>query len=485
MKIAIVAAEMTPHAKAGGLADVIGALPAALTQRGAEVAVVIPGYRSALEKASCQRLPGELSVALGSRRESFRVRRGSGPGGVALYLIEHEGFFNRAGLYGEGGRDYADNLQRYLFFGRAAAVALAKHVHPDVIHSHDWHAAVLPIVIRADPALRETFARTASLFTIHNLAFQGIFDRGDYPLLNLDWSYFSIDCLEFYGRMNLMKGAVTLADAASTVSPTYAREVTSDPELGFGLEGVLRARGDRFMGILNGADYNEWNPAGDDYLAVHYGPRDADAGKLSCKEDLRSAVDIPDRDGRPLVGMVTRMTPQKGFDLLAQGIEELMSLDMQLVILGSGDPAVEEIFKQAQSRSGGKLRVILGFDNALAHKIQAGSDMFLMPSRFEPCGLTQMYALKYGTAPVVRATGGLADTVSEFDPRSGKGNGFVFHQYRHEDLLATLARAIAVYRQPSAWRRLRENGFAADFSWTRAADRYLEVFARLYAERVG
>jgi starch synthase len=182
---------------------------------------------------------------------------------------------------------------------------------------------------------------------------------------------------------------------------------------------------------------------------------------------------------------VTRMTPQKGFDLLAQGIEELMSLDMQLVILGSGDPAVEEIFKQAQSRSGGKLRVILGFDNALAHKIQAGSDMFLMPSRFEPCGLTQMYALKYGTAPVVRATGGLADTVSEFDPRSGKGNGFVFHQYRHEDLLATLARAIAVYRQPSAWRRLRENGFAADFSWTRAADRYLEVFARLYAERVG
>lgn len=481
-KIAIVAAEMTPYAKAGGLADVIGALPQALAAEGAQVVVVLPGHKAALQKLKAQPVGKEMSVEVGSDRERFTVLQAM-HGDVLVYLIDHPGYFGRQGIYGET-TDYPDNLRRFVFFGRAAAETLAELVQPDVVHSHDWHCAVLPIVIRADPALRRKFAHTASLFTIHNMAFQGIFDAAEFPLLNLDWSFFSIDCLEFFGRINLMKGATMLADAASTVSPSYAREVTNDPDLGFGLEGVLRSRGERFVGILNGADYNEWNPATDEHIAARYNPGDR-RGKSLCAQDLRQLINLPAVGGRPLVGMVTRMTPQKGFDLLVEALPELMASELQLVILGSGDAAVQEHFKEAEKSYPDRLRTIIGFDNTLAHKIQAGCDIFLMPSRFEPCGLTQMYALKYGTVPVVRATGGLADTISEFDPASGRGNGFVFHQYRAEELVAALRRAVAIYRQRAIWSRLMDNGFAADFSWAAAARHYLELFDRLAGRRAG
>lgn len=485
MNIAIVAAEMTPYAKAGGLADVIGALPAALYERGAAVSVVLPAYAGLTERLAAKQIGGEFQLALGAGCEPCTVWRAQAAPGVPLYLVHHQGFFGRAGIYGQNGVDYADNLSRFVWFGRAAALVLAGLVRPDVVHAHDWHACVLPIIMRADPALRQGFARTASLFTIHNLAFQGIYERSEFGLLDLDWSYFSIDCLEFFGRINLMKGAVMLSDAASTVSPTYAREVTGGPELGFGLEGVLRARGEGFVGILNGADYAEWNPATDQFIAARYTPADPAQGKQVCARDLREQLGLPAAAGRPLVGMVTRMTPQKGFDLLAEALEELMALELQLVILGSGAPEIEGLFKQAEQRHPGRLRVMLGFDNRLAHKIQAASDMFLMPSRFEPCGLTQMYALKYGTVPVVRATGGLADTVSEFDPDSGLGNGFVFRDYWAPELIGALRRGIAVFHQPALWRRLMDNGLAADFSWQRAAGEYLALFERLRGQRDG
>jgi starch synthase len=282
--------------------------------------------------------------------------------------------------------------------------------------------------------------------------------------------------------MNLMKGAVVLADAASTVSPTYAREVTSDPELGFGLEGVLRAKGERFVGILNGADYREWNPANDEFIAARYDGKNR-RGKADCARDLREQIKLPSSAGRPLAGMVSRMTPQKGFDLLVDALPRMMAAGLELVILGSGDTAMQDYFKKAEQRYPDQLRTIIGFDNALAHKLQAGCDMFLMPSKFEPCGLTQMYALKYGTAPVVRATGGLADTIAEFEPKSGRGNGFVFRGYKSEELVDAVGRAVSIYRQRETWSRLMDNAFAADFSWQVAASRYLDLFARIESWR--
>jgi len=482
MKIAIVAAEVTPYAKAGGLADVIGALPGALAAAGCDVSVVIPGYKCALNILSGAFVADRMTVEVGAHQERFTVRGAPGPRKVQYYLIEHSGYFGRDGIYGEKGRDYFDNLRRYVFFGRAAAATIARLIKPDVVHAHDWHASVVPIAIGADPAMRESFARAISVFTIHNMAFQGICDAGEFPLLNLDWSYFSINCLEFHGSINLMKGAVVLADAASTVSPTYAREVTQSGELGFGLEGVLRAKGDRFIGILNGADYNEWDPARDEIIAARYAPPTREHKRL-CTADLRARVGLPEAEGVPVVGMITRMSPQKGLDLLRDALPAVMEMDLQLVILGSGDPVLENHFREAETRYPERLRMVTAFDNALAHRIQAGSDMFLMPSRFEPCGLTQMYALKYGTVPVVRATGGLRDTISEFDPHSGSGNGFVFHDYRTEELVAALARAVETHRSRQLWGRLMDNCFAADFSWDRAASEYLGWFKRLREER--
>jgi starch synthase len=482
MKIAIVAAEAAPYAKAGGLADVIGALPGALAAAGAEVSVVIPGYRNALRILSGAYIVERMSVEVGDKEERFTVRGAPGVRGVQFYLVEHPGYFGRDGIYGENGRDYSDNLRRYVFFGRAAAAIVAARIKPDVVHAHDWHASVVPIVIGADPAMRTDLARALKIFTIHNLAFQGICDPGDFFLLNLDWSYFSLECLEFHGRINLMKGAVTLADGVSTVSPSYAREVTESSELGFGLDGVLRAKGERFIGILNGADYNEWDPERDEIIAVRYGPSSSERKRV-CTADLRKRVGLAEREGVPLVGMITRMTPQKGLDLLSEALDAVMGMELQLVILGSGDPALEDYFRRAEERYPGRLRMVTGFDNALAHRIQAGADIFLMPSRFEPCGLTQMYALKYGTLPVVRATGGLRDTIAEFEPASGRGNGFVFSEYRSEDLVAALGRAVALYKNRKAWGRLMQNGFRADFSWARAASQYLDWFNRLRAER--
>jgi starch synthase len=482
MKIAIVAAEITPWAKVGGLADVIGALPAALRANGADAAVILPGYRALLDALKAMPVAERLAVPVGPDSERFDLLRAEGPGGVPIYLINHPQFFARPGIYGERGKDYPDNLRRYIMFGRAAALAAARVIRPDVLHAHDWHAAVAAIAARADAALRESLSRTAIVFTLHNLAFQGIFDASDYGLLNLERSYFSMECLEFWGRVNLMKGAVVLADGASTVSPSYAGETANDPELGFGLEGVLRQKGSRYIGILNGADYKEWNPATDPDIEMNYTPERRE-GKDVCREALRELVGLPNRDDMPVLGMVTRMTSQKGVDLLGGALEGLMALEVQLVILGSGDLALENLFRDAEVRFADRLRVRFAFDNVLAHRIQAGSDIFLMPSRFEPCGLTQMYAFKYGTAPLVRATGGLRDTVVEFDPQSGSGNGFVFGDYRPEALLGAAGRARRLFANRATWRRLMDNCFAADFSWNVSARHYLDWFAELRRAR--
>jgi starch synthase len=482
VKIAIVAAEAAPYAKAGGLADVIGSLPGALKDAGADPSLIVPGYTSIIENVETAPVLRNIPMRFGTEVERFSVLRASDSHGVPMYLIDHPGFFHRPGIYGENGNDYPDNMRRFIFFGRAAAVASAEIIAPDVAHAHDWHAAAVPIAMRANGALSPMFEQALSVFTIHNLAFQGIGKREDFALLNLDASYFSPACLEFYGHLNLMKGAIALCDGASTVSPTYAREITTDPELGFGLEGVLRDKGKDFVGILNGADYHEWNPATDPQIAANYTPAKPD-GKRKCTRALRDSLGLPNREDCPLVGMVTRMTSQKGVDLLRDALDTVMRLDLQLVMLASGDPALERFFKDAEKRYPEKLRAIIEFNNGMAHRIQAGSNAFLMPSRFEPCGLTQMYALRYGTAPVVRATGGLRDTISEFEPVRGTGNGLVFEKFDAAEMVAALDRMIATFRDRAKWRRLMANCFASDFSWERAAHQYLEWFTRLRKAR--
>jgi starch synthase len=481
VKIAIIAAEMGPYAKAGGLADVIGALPQAFRQLGAEPVVILPAYRSVLDQVETAVVEEDCELTFGAERETYRVLRASDDRGIPLYLIDHPGFFDRAGIYGENGGDYPDNHRRYVFFGRAAA-ALGAKLRPDVLHAHDWHAAPSTIVARADDAIHEKLAKTVSAFTIHNLAFQGNFDSDEFPLLGLDRSWYSVANLEFFGQVNLMKGAIVLADGVSTVSPTYARETTQDAELSFGLDGVLRDKGDHFTGILNGADYDEWDPARDSHIVRFYSP-ERPAGKKACLYDLREELKLPHRLATPVIGMVTRMAWQKGLDLLADAIDDVLQIGVQLVMLASGDPDLEDRFGNAQRRYPEQLRVLNGFDNGLAHRIQAGSDMFLMPSRYEPCGLTQMYALKYGTAPIVRATGGLRDTVAEYDAASGSGNGFVFADYEPYALVGAIERAAELFREPRKWARLMRNCFAADFSWNHAAGEYLRWFERLRVER--
>jgi starch synthase len=337
-------------------------------------------------------------------------------------------------------------------------------------------------VVHADTTRRSQFAAVSSFFTIHNLAFQGICDRDFFPLLGIDDSWFSIEGLEFFGRVNLIKGAVILSDAANTVSPAYASEVRNDPELGFGLDGVLRAKGDRFTGILNGADYDEWDPATDRLISTRYSPARRN-GKKACLYDLREELKLPHRRTTPIIAMITRMTMQKGVDLLAAALDRLLALDVQIVMLANGDSQLEQFFKSAEDQYPDSLRVNVQFNNALAHRIQAGSDMFMMPSRFEPCGLTQMYAMKYGNAPIAHTTGGLRDTVTEFDPVSGSGNGFVFEEFQPEALVAATARAANTFRNPPVWRQLMGNCFKADFSWSNTAREYLDWFARNHAQR--
>jgi starch synthase len=479
MRVAIVAAELGPYAKAGGLADVIGALPQALVRQGVETSVIVPGYRALIEKLSTTVAADGLAITMGAAREPYRILRADGAGGVAIYLIEHAGFFDRAGIYGER-EAYPDNDRRYIFFGRAATSA-AESIRPNVLHAHDWHAATTTIAVRADARLRASFAATRSVFTIHNVAYQGVVAPAEFPLLGIDPSWFTVEYLEFWGSANLMKGAIVMADGVSTVSPTYAYEIAHDPTLGFGLEDVLRAKGDRFVGILNGADYGEWDPARDRLIPKPYSPRDR-ANKKLCLDVLREDLKLPHPPKSqpvPMIGMVTRMTAQKGLDILAEALDAIMALGVQLVMLSSGDPALERIFLSAERRYPESMRVMLGFDDAMAHRIQAAANIFLMPSQFEPCGLTQMYALKYGTVPVVRATGGLRDTITEFDPKTMTGNGFLFTPYTAEALTGALERAIAVYRRPNQWSRLMGNCFKSEFSWDRAAGEYVEWFERL------
>ncbi|OLC32358.1 MAG: starch synthase [Armatimonadetes bacterium 13_1_40CM_64_14] len=480
MKILFCVSEAVPLAKTGGLADVGGALPAALAAVGCDVRVVLPRYRSISERG--WRPVGTVDVSSGGEAVSGTILDGTMPEtAVPTWLVDQPKYFDRSGLYGEAGRDYPDNLARFGFFCRAVLAWVGRQSwKPDLIHCNDWQTALIPPLIRAERA-----ERTPTLLTIHNLAYQGLFPAQEFALTGLPASFFTMAGLEFWGQVNVLKGGLVFADTLTSVSETYAREIQT-AEFGAGLDGVLRDRARDLWGILNGVDYRVWDPSHDPLIPAQYSAGDL-TGKRICKEHLQREFGLYERPDIPIVGMVTRLVDQKGLDLVEAAVEDLFAFGVQLVVLGAGDARYEQVLGELPRRYPKRAGIRIGFDNALAHRIEAGADLFLMPSRYEPSGLNQLYSLRYGTVPVVRHTGGLADSIVDTTPdtlAAGTANGFVFVAYDAPAMLQALRRALEAFRTPHTWRRVQKTGMAADFSWTASARKYHALYDRTLAQSV-
>jgi starch synthase len=455
----MVGSEAVPHAKTGGLADVLGALPRALGRLGHVVDVVMPRYKG---------------CPLGIVEEAPRVR---------TIFAEAPEYFDRENLYGTAVGDYPDNAARFGFLARAAVAWAEEGDAYDVVHAHDWQAGLVPVLTSGSgvyASLASSIRRKIpSVFTIHNLAYQGLFEPGWVRPLDLPPDVMRMDAMEYWGKLSFLKGGITAARMITTVSPKYAEEIQT-PEFGFGFDGILRARADDLVGILNGIDYDQWNPEHDVHLPEPFSASNL-AGKLAAKRRVLETYRIePTRESleRPLVGMISRLIDQKGFDLLALLQQELPGLDATFVVLGTGDSRYEEMWRSLSARHPDRIAARIGFDEPLAHLIEGGADVFLMPSRFEPCGLNQMYSLRYGTVPVVRDVGGLHDTVRNYDERTGTGTGFVFGPATPAALSAALRRALGVYRRRDDWTRIQQAGMREDHSWDAAAQQYVTVYER-------
>jgi starch synthase len=476
MKIAFAASECVPFSKTGGLADVVGALPPALAALGHDVTVYLPKYRQT-KLTNATTVIRSITVPFDDRYRFCSVLDGGIHSGVRFYFIDYPAYFDRDALYGTPIGDYRDNAERFALYSRAVLEAAKILGVPDILHGHDWQSALVPILLRSlyddDPAFHDV----ATVLTIHNIGYQGLFPPDTLPLLMLPWDLFTISKLEFYGKVNFLKGALVFSDFITTVSKRYSQEIQT-AEYGFGLEGVLRARSATVSGILNGVDYQEWSPETDKFTVAHYSPEDL-SGKAACKQDLLAEFGVVNGNSAlPVIGIVSRFAAQKGFDLISQVADRLAREDMIVVVLGTGDKEYEELFRRLNKQYPQKFAVKIAYDNKIAHKIEAGADMFLMPSRYEPCGLNQIYSLKYGTVPVVRATGGLDDTIEPWDPNTRRGTGFKFSEYTGEALLATVRAALLAYRDKESWRTLMRNGMSKDFSWTTAAREYVRVYER-------
>lgn len=482
MRINVVASEGVPFSKTGGLADVVGALPQALAASGHEVSVILPRYRMTKPRPV---LPAFKTVTMpltaGFRYAS--IQDGGVAAGVRTYLVDCPEFFDRDHLYMENGKDYPDNAQRFAAFSLASLEFMRREANaPDIIHCHDWQSALVPVYLRSLYQADGFFRKSSVVFTIHNLGYQGLFPPGALGEVSLDPALFSIHALEFYGNVNFLKGGIIFSDFVTTVSRKYAQEIQT-PEFGCGLEGVLKSRGDRLQGILNGVDYDHWNPETDRLIPANYGPKDLQ-GKETCKRALLEKMGAKNpRLNLPVIGIVSRFATQKGFDLIAGVAEDLAAMDLYVVVLGTGEPQYETLFSTLAAKYPDKFLVRVAYDNTLAHEIEAGADMFLMPSRYEPCGLNQIYSMKYGTVPVVRATGGLDDTIESFDGKGG--TGFKFSEYSPEALLGAIHQAVETYRQPRQWRQLMQNGMRKDFSWASSAKQYAKIFEGLRKAKGG
>jgi len=478
MHIAFAASECVPFSKTGGLADVVGALPRALAALGHQVSVYVPRYRQT-KLIDPETEVRSITIPFDDKYRFCSVVSAGSSAGLKFHFVEYPPYFDRESLYGTPAGDYPDNAERFALFSRAVLEASKVLGVPHVFHCHDWQSALIPVMLRTlyaeDPAFRDV----ATVFTIHNMGYQGLFPPDTLPLLTLPWELLTISRMEFFGQVNFLKGALVYSDYVTTVSKKYSQEIQTS-EYGFGLEGVLRDRAATVTGILNGVDYEEWSPQTDKFIVTKYSSQDL-SGKQKCKQDLLNIFGITNSDSNfkvPVIGIVSRFAAQKGFDLIAQIVDRLAREEMIVVALGSGDKLFEEMFLRLNRQFPNKIAVKVAFDNAIAHKIEAGADMFLMPSRYEPCGLNQIYSLKYGTVPIVRATGGLDDTIEPWDARTGKGTGFKFSDYTGEALLATIKHALVDYQDPSSWQTLMRNGMGRDFSWVASAREYGKIYDR-------
>jgi starch synthase len=492
-RVLLAASEVVGFAKTGGLADVAGSLPRALAQRGHECAIIMPLYRAVRTgKVPITPTDHKFIVPIGERQVAGRLWRATMPdSNVPVYLVEQSEYFERddpargQGLYqftaADGQKwDYPDNCERFIFFSRAVLEALALLDYwPDILHLSDWQTGLVPVYLAEQYRRRPHYELVQSVFTIHNIAYQGSFWHWDMLLTGLGWHLFNHKQLEFYGRLNFLKGGIVFADALTTVSRTYAREIQS-PEHGCGLEGVLSERRDRLFGIVNGVDYQQWNPATDPYLAARYDVDSAREGKARCKAALQRRFGLAPRPEVPLLGMVSRLVELKGLGLLGRVADAILRDDAQLVVLGEGDAVYHRMLLELQERYPHQVGLTLGFDEALAHQIEAGADIYLMPSQSEPSGLNQLYSLKYGTPPVVRATGGLADTITDCTPETlsaGRATGFSFEPFTPGALLETVRRAVDAFRnRPDIWQQLMRTGMKQDWSWDRSAAAYEHVY---------
>lgn len=481
MNIVFVSSEVEPFAKTGGLADVSGALPRSIAQRGGKISVITPFYRETSRRVKNPVIVADIPVSVGPDIFHTQIVTKHTPHNVPVYFVRCNELFDREGIYESAGQAFTDNHLRFLCFCKAViGFCRTAGMQPDILHLNDWQTALIAAFLQQEE-YNSPLHCCASVLTIHNLAYQGVFPPEVFDLTGLPSSFWNPDQLEFWGQINFLKAGIVHADMITTVSPTYAREIT-DPEFGCGLEGVLATREQDLCGILNGADYDAWNPAHDTLIQTNYGAHDL-SGKKACKRALIKRFKLnASLIKRPLIGCISRLVDQKGFDLIAEIFEDLMKTDTGFVLLGTGEQRYHDFFTRMAELHPDRVGVLLAYDNTVAHQIEAGCDLFLMPSRYEPCGLTQIYSLKYGTVPITRTTGGLTDTISDCD-QNRHGNGFTFGPYNARALLDACMRALTCYQQRARWQALLQRCMECDFSWDISARAYLEVYLRAQKEK--
>jgi starch synthase len=474
-RVLMIASEAVPFAKTGGLADVLGALPVALARLGWDVSVALPRYRGVIDGSLVDRFP----LTIGGSAYQIGIFEEPVAEGARALFVDCPELYDRSGLYGPGA-GYPDNALRFATLVRGALEFAARSgAAPTIVHAHDWQAGLAPVYLKTLYATHPILAQVSSVLTIHNLAYQGVFDAEWLRRLDLPPELFAPAKLEFWGRISFLKGGINDADVLTTVSPTYAEEIQT-PEFGFGFDGILRPHRGKLVGILNGIDTTVWDPAHDNHLSQPYDARDL-SGKRVAKAELLARYRLPIDEAamaRPLIAMISRMVDQKGHDLIEELTDRLPLLDATLVVLGTGEARYEAMWTRLAAERPSRVGAHIGFDEALAHLIEAGADMFLMPSQFEPCGLNQMYSLRYGTVPIVRAVGGLADTVTDYAPDRSNSTGFVFLEYTPAALLNAIERALALFAQPPRWKALQAAGMARDHSWDRSAREYVTIYGR-------
>src|SRR3972149_6677506 len=485
IKVLIATPEAIPFAKTGGLADVAGALPKVLKGLGCEVRLIMPLYRQIQESGEKTEIKDtgiQVSVPLGFRELS-----------VPAYFLKRDEYYDRKYLYTMPEGDYFDNAERFIVFSRAVIEAVKKlDFKPDIIHCHDWQTGLISTFLKTIYKNDPFFVDTKTVFTIHNIAYQGQFPKSHFQLTGLLPETFTPDGVEFWGNMNFLKAGIVFSDIITTVSEKYSQELQTS-EFGYGLEGVLQAKKENLFGVLNGVDYDDWSPEKDKFIVAKYDYKDL-SGKAKCRQDLLKEYNLNLPDDAPVIGIISRFADQKGFDILSQAMEDLMAMNLGMVVLGTGERKYHNLFEGLAKKYSKKLGVKITFDNKIAHKIEAGSDMFLMPSKYEPCGLNQIYSLKYGTIPIVRATGGLDDTIQDYkNPPSPPftkggmggfsdeptGNGFKFNEYSSKALTAKIKDAMQIFADKKEWKKLVQKGMQQDFSWERSAKRYVELYGKL------